>query len=85
MSQVIAEMVDDWNFRRETFTGAFLPKLVPYQRQGMLDGASGFYCVSMILDCFDAGIQHHNRDGRKPLDQLDNPPGRPRPSVARTT
>ena len=40
-------------FKRGTFLGDFLLKLVPHHRQGELDGACGFFCVSMILDYFE--------------------------------
>lgn len=40
-------------FTRGTFTGDFLPKLLPHHRQGTLDSDCGFYCVSMILDYFE--------------------------------
>lgn len=47
-------MAERWTFNKSaTFTGDFLPKLMPQHRQGTLDGACGFYCVSMILDYFD--------------------------------
>ena len=40
-------------FTRGILTGDFLPKLMPHHRQGTLDGACGFYCLSMILDYFE--------------------------------
>jgi hypothetical protein len=39
-------------FLRGSLSQYFLPKLMPHHQQGTLDGACGFYCVSMILDYF---------------------------------
>lgn len=40
-------------FQLGVLTRNFLPKLMPHHRQGTLDGACGFYCVSMILNYFE--------------------------------
>lgn len=47
-------MGETWKFKREaTFTGDFLPKLMPHYRQGDVDKACGFYCLAMILQYFE--------------------------------
>ncbi|GEM_PF-6751098 len=47
-------------FQEGVLTKNFLPKLMPHHRQGTLDGACGFYSVSMILDYF--GICNPGKD-----------------------
>lgn len=73
-------MANEWRFKNTaTFTGDFLPKLMPHHRQGTLDGACGFYCVSMILDYFDVcDPSTHARNSRTRLAQfLDSFDSRP--------
>lgn len=60
--------MSEWAFTKGTITGDFLPKLVPHHRQGTLDGACGFYCLSMILDYFELCDPSHDiQDGRTRL------------------
>ena len=43
----------DGFFERGILSGEFLPKLMPHMRQGDIDGACGFYSMTMILDYFE--------------------------------
>jgi hypothetical protein len=61
-------MATEWMFKRKgCWVGDFLPKLIGHQRQGTLDGACGFYCVSMILDYFEVCTPEVSLDGRSRL------------------
>lgn len=62
-------MLQPWTtfVRPAKWVGDFLPKLVPHQQQGTLDGACGFYCVSMILDYWEVCDPENVSDGRTSL------------------